>query len=82
MSASGVMHMVMNLISNWNRAREVEEQAPIRLAVYAKKWCKPSAGWVKINIDAACPSSSDFVSVGCVVRDDQGGFLRAPKQCN
>lgn len=41
------------------------------------RWCKPSDGWIKINIDAACRSNSDFIGVGCVVRNEMGEFLRA-----
>lgn len=42
-----------------------------------RNWSKPSAGWVKVNIDAACPPGCDFVAVACVVRDGCGSFLRA-----
>lgn len=45
--------------------------------VQSKTWSKPPYGWIKINIDAACQQHSEFVGVGCVIRDDQGQFLRA-----
>lgn len=40
-------------------------------------WCKPPPGWVKINIDAACKPSDQFVKIGCISRDDSGAFLCA-----
>lgn len=43
MSVSGVKHMVMNLIADWNRAREVE-LAQNRPGNSVKRWGKPANG--------------------------------------
>lgn len=77
MSIFGVKHMAMQLLSEWNRARMKEEEHQNRSGTRNRNWSKPSAGWVKVNIDAACPQGCNFVVVACVVRDGCGSFLRA-----
>ena len=40
-------------------------------------WTHPSAGFVKLNVDAACDSDSLQATVGVVLRDSSGKFLSA-----
>lgn len=42
-----------------------------------RKWCKPPQGWIKINVDAAYRTDARYLGAGCVMRDEQGQFLRA-----
>lgn len=77
MSVFGVKQMAIGLLSSWTRANTQEARHQNRPAVQARKWCKPDTGWIKINIDAACFPGSEFVAVGCVVRDAGGIFLGA-----
>lgn len=76
-SGFGVKHMAMNLMTDWTNARAKEEQHSERSAVQKQTWCKPPEGWVKVNIDAACYPECDYITVGCVMRDECGMFLRA-----
>lgn len=77
MSIFGGKHMAMQLLSEWNRARINDEEHQHKSATRSRNWNKPLPGWIKINIDAACPPGSNYVAVACVVRDGCGSFLRA-----
>lgn len=76
-SVFGVKSMALNLLAEWRNATEVDKIKRGAGIVQTKRWCKPPDGWIKINIDAACRSNSDFIGVGCVVRNERGEFLRA-----
>ncbi|XP_037492799.1 uncharacterized protein LOC119369912 [Jatropha curcas] len=39
-------------------------------------WSRPPEGTLKINVDGAC-FSTDYVGVGCVIRDCNGAFIGA-----
>lgn len=68
--------MTSNLLVNWKKAREDDVGFRIRRQAYTRKWSKPQKGWMKINIDAA-RQDSQYVGVGCVVRDEWGHFFKA-----
>ncbi|XP_074336652.1 uncharacterized protein LOC141673815 [Apium graveolens] len=63
----GVHSMVTNLLQDWRKSQDVAGVAGAGAA----------EGWLKINIDAACPHQRAEVSVACVVRDDRGAFVGA-----
>ena len=77
MSTFGVKTMAVNMLSEWKRAREEDERTQISARLSSKQWCKPPDGWIKINVEATCQQNTAYIGVGCVVRDDVGGFLRA-----
>ncbi|KAL8120291.1 hypothetical protein AgCh_017451 [Apium graveolens] len=77
MSVFGIKQMALRMLEEWNRAREVEGRQQDVSVTRRRTWCKPTSGWVKVNIDAACPAGSNHIAVGCVVRDEDGLFLRA-----
>lgn len=76
-SAFGVKSMALNMLTDWNRTREEDGQHRGSEQINRRQWFKPPAGWIKVNIDATCRQGGEHVGVGCVVRDDSGGFLRA-----
>lgn len=45
-----------------------------------RKWSPPSQGWVKVNIDAAMFGDIGCTGIGCVIRDENGVFIRARNQ--
>lgn len=54
-----------------------DEGSSSKGSVQAQQWCKPPPCWIKINTDASCRVGHNFTSAGCVVRDEEGGFMRA-----
>lgn len=52
-SGFGVKAMSLNMMTDWNRAREEEEKYRTQQG-NTPSWCKPPEGWIKINVDAAC----------------------------
>ncbi|XP_074327947.1 uncharacterized protein LOC141665861 [Apium graveolens] len=42
-----------------------------------RKWCKPPQDWIKINVDTTFWTNTGHIGAGCIIRDDQGQFLRA-----
>lgn len=77
MSGFGVKQMALNLLSDWSRARTTGESSTAESRTSHKTWCLPPTGWVKINLDVACPPGCEYVAIGCVVRDEYGLFKRA-----
>lgn len=73
----GVRAMAMNLLADWNRAREDDCKYKNQQPGGTVHWCKPSVGWIKVNVDATCKPGVEFVGVGCVILDDEGKFIRA-----
>ncbi|XP_074346962.1 uncharacterized protein LOC141685777 [Apium graveolens] len=69
--------MALNMLTDWRKVNEKTERREERTQESRRKWSKPPGGWLKINIDAACRHDRDFVGAGCVVRNDEGGFVRA-----
>ncbi|KAL8089279.1 hypothetical protein AgCh_038904 [Apium graveolens] len=77
MSPFGVKHKACNMLSDWRHTQQQLGAAQCQLQKAIRCWSKPEAGWIKINSDAACHMGSNKISVGCVVRDERGNFLRA-----
>lgn len=73
-SAFGVKQLTFNMLKDWKKANESENIAGMQQYSSSRVWTKPPAGWIKVNVDAAC---GERIGLGCVVRDDQGEFLRA-----
>ena len=61
---------------DWQRAKQEQVTGKVKQNS-SGRWCKPPAGWIKINTDAACHVGSDRIGIGCVIRDERGRFLRA-----
>ncbi|XP_074378696.1 uncharacterized protein LOC141720247 [Apium graveolens] len=77
-SVFGVQSMAMQLLQDWRRNQEQNEDSDHRnQRARTSRWCKPQEGWIKVNIDAACHHQLEFIGMGCVARDDSGRFLRA-----
>lgn len=74
MTTFGVTAMVNNLLQDWERSRK--PYSSNTLGIQPRKWCKPPQGWIKINIDAAYRQDMEYIGTGCIVRDEQGLFLR------
>lgn len=73
----GVKSMALNLLADWKRMNEGVRKGRVTGMIQHKEWCKPPDGWIKINVDAACRRDSEYIGVGCVVRNHKGEFLRA-----
>ena len=43
----------------------------------AEKWKNPTAGWMKINVDAAIFPNKHSIGTGCVTRDHVNTFMAA-----
>ncbi|GMN73854.1 hypothetical protein TIFTF001_053750 [Ficus carica] len=41
------------------------------------KWCPPTRGYVKINVDAAVNNDMEFIGIGVVARNEDGTVLAA-----
>ncbi|KAE8696073.1 hypothetical protein F3Y22_tig00110676pilonHSYRG00005 [Hibiscus syriacus] len=57
---------VASILENSNVARYQD---------YSSSWRKPPAGYVKVNVDDACPFQSGYLAVGVVIRDSEGMVL-------
>ncbi|XP_074374534.1 uncharacterized protein LOC141714940 [Apium graveolens] len=76
-SPFGVRSRACSMFTEWQRAREENSGPNMKQQGVSRSWCKPPAGWIKINVDAACTQNSQQVGVGCIIRDEGGNFLRA-----
>lgn len=76
-SSFGVQSRSSSMLVEWNRAREELATSTRQQQGSCRRWSKPPEGWVKINTDAACNLRTGQMRVGCVIRDDQGQFIRA-----
>lgn len=76
-SAFRVQSMAVGLLQEWQQSQEGVGSKQGRIDSSGRRWCRPPEGWVKVNIDAACHDQQGSIGVGCVVRDDNGQFLRA-----
>lgn len=74
-SVFGVKSASFNLLADWTRAREEDVKHKVQLRSGPRTSTKPPTGWIKINVDATC--SQEMVGLGCVIRDEEGNFLRA-----
>ncbi|XP_074355726.1 uncharacterized protein LOC141695374 [Apium graveolens] len=79
-SSFGVKSRTVNMLAEWNRAREDMQKQTARTQASNRIWSKPPEGWVKINVDAACMLRTGQMGVGCVIRDECGRFMRARSQ--
>lgn len=69
--------MAFNMLTDWKKRRRIVARDKYSSRWGIKYgWSKPSTGWVKINVDAACKPNS-LLGVGCVTRDEIGRFLQA-----
>lgn len=73
----GVKDLGLNLLADWRRTKETGNSSRGCKPIYSRSWEKPPEEWVKVNIGAACRNGTDFVGVGCVMRDGMGQFMRA-----
>lgn len=69
--------MDVSMLTDWRKENVVNNTTEHSRTARSKNWTKPPEGWVKINIDEACQQNDAFIGVGCISRDDRGGFLRA-----
>lgn len=70
--------MALQMLQDWRRSQECKDDGEQRRQqTNIRRWCRPQEGWIKVNIDAACRGQSEFIGMGCVVRDDRRGFVRA-----
>lgn len=76
MSVFGVKAMASNLLQDWARA-QIENPNRRSGLMHVRQWSKPPSGWIKINVDAACRVGVEFMGAWCVIRDENGHFLRA-----
>lgn len=67
--------MVSHMFQEWQRVQGDPKTDKGQLQ--SRKWCKLPAGWSKINVDASYQSGATHIGAGCIVRDDQGCFIRA-----
>lgn len=67
-------------LSDWreaNKKRALKNiQVPKPAADQVNKWVRPSPGTYKINVDASVFTSDNHFSIGMVLRDQQGHFVR------
>lgn len=77
LSVFGVRALAMNLLADWNRAKEKSIKHLHQQSAGKQHWGKPPVGWIKVNVDASWRRGDDFIGVGCVMRDDWGKFLQA-----
>lgn len=75
MTIFGVKTMVNHMFQEWQRVQVDPKTDKGKLQ--STKWWKPPAGWSKINVDASYQSGATHIGAGCIIRDDQGRFIRA-----
>ncbi|KAL8107325.1 hypothetical protein AgCh_023940 [Apium graveolens] len=77
MSVFGTKAAALNLLADWRKAQMEENKYKPVVSSRSRQWKKPQAGWVKINVDAAIFAATKSTSIGGVIRDENGEFLRA-----
>ncbi|XP_017239320.1 uncharacterized protein LOC108212100 [Daucus carota subsp. sativus] len=77
MSTFGIKSLAVNMLTDWRKALEQGERRTGGVQVQQRQWSKPPAGWLKVNIDASCRQGNEWIGAGCVVRDEEGRFVRA-----
>lgn len=77
MSVFGIKAMACNVVADRRRARNQDGIGSDKRTEHCKTWTKPPADWIKINIDASYKAGETSIGVGCVVRDNNGKFIRA-----
>lgn len=78
-SVFGVKASAMNLLADWEKAKEVEHRITRQQSLGERVWRKPPVEWIKINTDATCDSRTNKTGLGFLVRDDCGDFIRAKR---
>lgn len=76
-SSFGIQSKAYSMLYEWNRAKEEEPRNNNQQQISSRRWSKPPERWIKINTDAACNQNMGRMGVGCIIRDDQGRFIRA-----
>ncbi|XP_074378201.1 uncharacterized protein LOC141719726 [Apium graveolens] len=69
--------MALNMLTDWRRAQEDDGKRKVQHNLRSQSWQKPNDGWVKVNVDATCNQRDAIVGLRCVIRDEDGQFLRA-----
>ncbi|XP_074360438.1 uncharacterized protein LOC141700630 [Apium graveolens] len=77
-SVFGLTNVTISLLASWKvaqleRARSISKAAGTSM----QKWQVPQKNWLKINIDAATFTDLMSIVIGAVIRDENGGFVRA-----
>jgi len=77
-SPNQTLHRAQAVLNAWECARRVHqthtmtEQQP-----HAAVWQPPRAGLLKCNVDASISTADQKISMGAVLRDSEGRFVRA-----
>ncbi|KAL8119392.1 hypothetical protein AgCh_016783 [Apium graveolens] len=79
-SEFGVQSTEVNMLQEWRHSQLEKQKHHATSSKSPRRWQKPDEGWVKINIDAAVFIEFGCTGVGSVIRDWNGGFIRARNQ--
>ncbi|KAL4272876.1 hypothetical protein GQ457_13G021790 [Hibiscus cannabinus] len=53
-----------------------EASGQVSLDTVLQSWSRPPLGWVKVNADASVNLADGKASIGCVIRDEHGNWIR------
>ena len=80
MSPAIAMHWSSKQITNWRQAQDKRKAARNQLErdrnAYTTRWSVPNHGELKLNVDASVLDGANFFSVGMVLRDHHGTFVK------
>ncbi|GMN62162.1 hypothetical protein TIFTF001_031248 [Ficus carica] len=72
------MRLLLGLVEFWGNylvCNGLDEMKCNRAKPYTVKWCPPTQGYVKINVDAAVNNDMEFIGIGVVARHEDGTVL-------
>lgn len=75
-SLDSIMNTAKSQIESFGKAEQGRRTTSTKLIVAAAMtWCKPKAGFLKINWDAAIDVVGKRMGIGFIVRDHAGGVM-------
>jgi len=79
---SFVFYRAKSLLEDWKAARSIQGSTDRREQPASNvKWIKPRSERFKCNIDATFFKTTNLVSIGMCIRDDNGHFVLARIKC-
>ncbi|CAH9104127.1 unnamed protein product, partial [Cuscuta europaea] len=72
-SMQQIIHRAQSMVDGWSQAQAARRVKVQRELSAASSWCRPAAGKMKLNVDAAVRTNG--CGLGWCVRDDRGRFV-------
>ncbi|CAH9127293.1 unnamed protein product [Cuscuta epithymum] len=76
-SSASVISSCSSMLLAWREAQQSAARSSSQARRDDQRWKRPSAGVIKINVDAAVDITRGVRAWGWIARDDQGDFVKA-----